>query len=139
MKYIRDEHQIFVSLRPGDDVVGSLTEVAERESLRSGLILGIGAVRDVVLGYYDLEKQDYCRRRFSGSFELLGFTGNISFRDELLFIHPHVTLSGENFKVIGGHLFEGVISAAGEFVILPGSLKISRKPDPDIKLPLWHF
>lgn len=139
MKYIRDDHQIFVSLRPGDEVIASLTEVAEKETLRSGLILGIGAVRDVVLGYYDREKQDYHRRSFSGSFELLGLTGNISFSDDRLFIHVHVTLSGKDFNVIGGHLFEGVISAAGEFIILPGGLKISRKPDPEIKLSLWHF
>jgi len=135
----QDQSQIFVSLTPGDGVVDCLEKVAKRESLGSGLILGIGAVREVTLGYYDLEQKTYHKRSFEGSFELLSFCANISFKEGELFIHPHVTLSGEDFRVIGGHLFAGVISAAGEFVIYPGNLEISRQINPDVNLPLWHF
>ena len=39
--------------------------------------------------------------------------------------------------VFGGHLFDAIITAAGEFVLIPGNERINREMNTDIGLPLW--
>ena len=62
-------------------------------------------------------------------------------KDELCFIDDNVTHltdpSDNNFNVYGGHLFEGKISAAGEFILTIGENSINRKYDVFTGLALW--
>lgn len=139
MQYRVDNDQIFVTLERGDEIVPCMTDVIRRENLKSGWILGIGAMEEVEVGYFDFPTRSYQNQAFEGEFELLSLSGNITLKDGEPFVHPHVTFSGPDFKVLGGHLFKGKISAAGEFVVIKGGITISRKMNESMGLALWNL
>ena len=113
----------------GEEVVSILTEFANQNNIGSGMVTGIGAVRDPTLGYFNLESGEYQRRRFEGIFELLKLSGNFARLDSKIFLHCHATISDADFKVFGGHLFEAEIGVTGEFYIYPGEMVVDRGPD----------
>ena len=61
----------------------------------------------------------------------------ISLKDGNYFCHTHINFSDTNYRLFGGHLFDAKITAAGEFVIIPGKKDINRKMNTNIGLPLW--
>ena len=139
MIYNKDNDKIFIKIERGEYIHLQILNVINNLSLDSGLIIGIGAVTDVELGYFNIDTKEYSSRKFTENYELVSFIGNISFRDGKRFIHTHVSLSDYSFKVIGGHLFDAKVAAAAEFVILPAKQLINRKFNSDIGLALWDF
>ena len=118
MKYKIDNNYYYVSLDPGEEINNTLENLAVKESIKAAWINGIGAIRDVEMGYYDIESKTYVRQIFKEDFELTSLIGNISIKDEKLYSHTHITFSDKDFKVYGGHMFKGTISAAGEFIMI---------------------
>lgn len=112
-----------------DEVVSTLTRFAAENKISSGTVIGIGALKDVVLGYFDLAKKEYLRKEFSGIYELLSLSGNFAKLNSETILHCHAVISDADYNVTGGHLFSGVIAVTGEFYIRPGSGIIKREPD----------
>jgi len=139
LNYKLNDGKILISMARGDEIISVLEKIAESEKVYSGLVSGIGAMEKVRVGYYDIKTKTYVDRNFNGEYELTGLTGNITLKDSHTFVHSHVTFSDENFQVFGGHLFEGYISAAGEFIIIPAKTKIHRRLDENIGLALWDL
>lgn len=137
MNYRVEKDKIFISLDRGDFINLSLTEVAKKVGLSAGWINGIGALENAELGYYDYPSKTYVKKQFYDEYELTSLSGNISIKENEVFVHTHVTLSNKSFEVFGGHLFDAQISAAGEFVMYPGSNEINREFNDDIGLALW--
>jgi len=135
MKTKRVEGGFIVILERGEEVIESLTRFVTEKGMEGGEIRGIGGVKDVLLGFYDIERKEYLKRRFDDFFELLSLTGNITLVDGKPFCHLHATLSGRDYKAIGGHLFEATISVTGEFFIRVES-KLIRKFDETTGLNL---
>ncbi|MCR8463294.1 MAG: DNA-binding protein [Candidatus Korarchaeota archaeon] len=120
-------------LEKGDDVTESLKKLAKEENL-SGFFMGIGAVADPTIGYFDVEKKQYLKMELKGSFEVLGLTGNISFLpDGEPFVHAHIILGDSNHKVLGGHLFSAKVSITLELLILR-TQKLLREKNPEFDL-----
>ena len=131
------DNLIYISLSPGDYINYSLKQVANKYTLKSGWINGIGAIKNVELGYYNLDSKNYTRKIFNDDYELTSFLGNISIVDKTPFIHSHITLSDKKFKLLGGHLFDAQVSAAGEFMIFSSQQSINRVMNEKIGLPTW--
>ena len=138
MKYIKDENKIYLSIDRGEKVNASLLEVCEQNRVEFGWINGIGAVENPELGYYDVKSKEYIKKTFEGDFEIVSLIGNMSFKDGNRFIHTHTLLTNKEFNAYGGHLFETRISAAGEFIITLGKIRIDREYNKDIGLALWN-
>ena len=113
----------------GEDVVSVLVKFASDKGIGSGSVIGLGAVKNPVLGYFDLERKEYLKIDFTGNFELLNLTGNFARLGSDVILHCHATISDAEFSVFGGHLFRGEIAVTGEFYIYPGDLDITRGPD----------
>ena len=105
MKYKKVDDKIFVSIDKGELVNQKLLEVAETENLKSGWINGLGAISDIEIGYWDIEKKVYVKQKFDSDYELLSLIGNVSLVDNKPFIHTHITFSDTKFRAFGGHLF----------------------------------
>jgi predicted DNA-binding protein with PD1-like motif len=135
MKSKKVEGGYLVVLERGEEVVKSLTDFVKENNIEGGEIYGIGGVKDVVLGFFDTTKKEYLKRRFKGNFELVSLVGNVSLLEGKPFLHLHSAVSGSDFALFGGHLFEATISVTGEFYfrIQP---KVVRKFDSDIGLNL---
>lgn len=132
-----NHERLFVILNKGELLVQSLTKVVEDNHIQGGFITGIGALKDVELGYYILEKQTYIRKHFlHEDFELIALNGNISLKEGKPFIHVHAALGRQDFSTFGGHLFEGTVAVTTEISILPLGLMPQRKLDEAIGIAL---
>ncbi|UCE66879.1 MAG: DUF296 domain-containing protein [Candidatus Zixiibacteriota bacterium] len=129
MQFTKIQNGFLVRCDIGDEVVSTLAKLAYQKDISSGIIIGIGALKNPVLGYFDMLKKEYLKKEFEGNFELLNLTGNFARLDSDIILHSHATISDVDFNVFGGHLFEGEIAVTGEFYIYPGDIIIKRGPD----------
>ena len=137
MNLIKDQNKYFISIDKDEYVNQSLLDVANNENLKSGWISGVGAIYDIEVGYFDVEKKDYVRKKFPGDYELLSISGNISIKEGDRFVHTHITFSDIEFNVFGGHLFDAKVAAAGEFLIDLCDFEVKRKYNENLGLHLW--
>ncbi len=122
-----------------EDVLSTLAAYMEQSAVRSGIVWGIGAVKDVTIGAFVSGNGQYVKTDLGGEWELLSFNGTVSMLDGRPFVHPHVVLGDAQGNVRGGHLFGAKVAVTGEFVILPARIGVSREPDLDTGLRLWRF
>ena len=64
--------------------------------------------------------------------------GNISRKDDEIFLHCHVTLADSEGRCFGGHLLDGNVAVACEFTVaVPEGAAPERTHDEDTGLALW--
>jgi hypothetical protein len=139
MKYKINNNKVFISLETGDEIIESITNVLKIEKIYSGMINGIGAIGQVELGFYNIESKEYKKESFNYDYELTSLMGNITLKDKVPFVHIHINMSDDNFKVLGGHLFSAVTAASAEVIILLNEQTIKRELDENVGLYLWDF
>ncbi len=139
MNYKKIDDKIFISIDKGELVNEKLLEVSEQEGLKSGWINGLGAISNIEIGYWDIEKKVYVKKVFDSDYELISLIGNVSLVDNKPFIHTHISFSDTTFKVFGGHLFDAEVIAAAEFCIFMSDYHLHRKLNCDIGLNLWNI
>tara|TARA_Y100001970_G_scaffold273325_1_gene371373 strand:- start:658 stop:1077 length:420 start_codon:yes stop_codon:yes gene_type:complete len=139
MKFIRDNDVIFLRLDKNEEISQSILTVAKEHKVYSCWVNGIGAIKDIELGFYNLEEKKYEKKMFKGNYELVSFMGNITLKDGQPFLHSHVTISDDKFNSFGGHFFKAKIKVAGEFCMFVSEEKIVRKMNQSIGLQLWDF
>ena len=70
-----DSQHILVRLDPNDELVTSLMQVAKEEDIALAMVQGLGAVKKVVMGVYNVPEQHYKANTLEGAFEMLSLTG----------------------------------------------------------------
>ncbi len=125
MRYMRVGDTLLIRLMTGEAIVGGLLAVAAAEHIGAASVSGIGAARDVELGYFDRAARQYERRTFPDEMEVVSLTGTLGLDDSRPIAHLHAVLSRRDFTTVGGHLFEGRAGATIELVVraLPGTLR----------------
>ena len=139
MKYTKTETGFYVRCDIGDELVSTLIEFAKENNIKSGTISGIGAVKDVVLGYFDFDKKEYLQKEFNDIYELVSLNGNFALKDNDIILHCHAVISDSSMKVFGGHLFEATIAVTGEFYFMPAGVTINRVLNNETGLFLTDF
>lgn len=127
-----------VRLPMGADLLEAITQAfRERSVPKAGFTL-IGAVTHAVVAFYDVQARKYVNREFPGAWEIATCTGNVSEKDGETFVHAHITLSGDEFQCVGGHLMPGTIIFAAELFAtpIPGKVPVRRFDEPT-GLFLW--
>src|SRR5205823_1914358 len=102
-----DKRASFVRLERGSDMLRSLTEAASELGIEAGTIQAIGAVSELVVGYYRQQEKEYLRLPFPEHLEIGSTLGNVSLKEGRPFVHMHVTATRPDGTTIGGHLMEG--------------------------------
>ena len=138
MYYKSEKDKIYLSINKGEYLNESLLRICTDNALQFAWINGIGAILDPEVGYYDVENKNYIKKTFLGDFELVSLIGNLTYKDDVPFIHTHISFSGTDFKVYGGHLFDCKIAAAGEFILFIGKNRLQRTYNDGIGLSLWN-
>jgi predicted DNA-binding protein with PD1-like motif len=118
-----------VILKIGEELLSSLTRFAKEENVIAGSIHAIGALRDFELGYYYLDKKEYGRKKFSEVAELISCSGNLAIKEGNPFVHIHVAMGREDYTVIGGHFFSGIVTVTAEVLLFPFPEKMDRTYD----------
>ena len=137
MKYRKVGEKIFVSLKTGDLINKSLTEISVKENISNAWINGIGAIDSVEVGYMDVVNKKYQKRNFNDNYELISLIGNITMKDGVPFVHTHITFSDTEYKVFGGHLFDAKITATGEIILTVADSKIDRQFNENVGIHTW--
>ncbi len=128
MKYQQIGENFYgVLLEVGEDCIQDLAKLVHQEHWGAGAIHGIGAVRNVVLGYFSPERQSYLRQEFGGHYELVSCQGNFSWYDGRPLVHLHATIADEKSQTYGGHLLAATISIAGEFFFRSSTIQWHRE------------
>ena len=118
-----------IRLARGEEIIRALAEWAGRTGLPGGRISGLGAMRDVSLGYYDESLRDYRKSDHPGPVEILSLSGGVSLLKEKPFIHIHAVIGDSEGRAWGGHLFRGTVTATAEIYVLPSRQVLRRSQD----------
>ena len=136
MRYTKTKSGFLIRCDIGDEIVSTITDFATENNIDSGTISGIGAVKDVVLGYFDFNNKEYLQKEFDGIFELVSLNGNFARKGDEIILHCHAVISDSEMRAYGGHLFSGIIAVTGEFYINLAGITINRAPDKETGLNL---
>jgi predicted DNA-binding protein with PD1-like motif len=132
----RGERTFVVVFDKDDEVVESLTRFASRERLRASQVTAIGALRDVVLGYFDRDTREYRRIPLTEQVEVLSLLGVITLDGEKPKLHAHVVVGRADGSARGGHLLEGHVWPTLEVVVEELPKHLQRRTDPESGLAL---
>jgi len=133
-----------IRLKRGEEVIRTLASWAGQAGIPGGMLSGLGAMKEVTLGYFDDTKREYRKWEFKDPVEILSLSGGISILHDKPYIHLHAVIGDAEGRAWGGHLFQGIITATGEIYVLPARRKIARVPDSEgpfnlLDLPTFPF
>lgn len=139
MKTINLKSHLIIRLEKGEEIVSSIIKACEENNIKLGILTGIGAMSYVEVGYFDTDKKEYFSNEYKGNLEILSLMGNITRKDEKVYLHPHITFANEENSAKGGHLNKGIISATGEIIIQVIDGRVNRYFNEEIGLNLMEL
>jgi predicted DNA-binding protein with PD1-like motif len=128
------EREHLLVLEKDEKVVANILKAAGDLGIVGGWVSGLGSVKDAELGYYDLPKRAYLKRRFEEDMELAGALGNIAMAGSERILHLHCSVSGPELISFCGHLFEAKVAVTVEFLLRDFGQRIERADDPSVGL-----
>ena len=123
-------------LDSGDEVVESVTKLAQDLDLRASRLSGVGAFDRVVLGFYDFGARDYNRNPLDAQVELLSLLGDVALKDGKPQLHARVVVATADGMARGGHLLEARVHPTLELMIEEAPGHLQREFDPSSGLAL---
>lgn len=129
MEYIRTGNTYVVRLDRKDEVMNCLRKLAEKENITLAHITGLGASDHVEMGCYDVDTKQYHLNTYEGAMEITNLTGNITRKDNEVYLHVHITVADENQRALGGHLNTCIISGTCELFVTVLEGTVNRKAD----------
>jgi predicted DNA-binding protein with PD1-like motif len=140
MQYLKTTGGYAIRLERGEEVWSALAEFAESHlGGNAAMVVGIGAIENPVLGWFDRKAGEYVEKEFEGDWEIVSLLGNITTVDGKPFPHLHASLSGRDMQMVGGHFFRGVCAATVEVFLRDRGVAIERVADPSSPLKLWSL
>ena len=126
-----------VVLDSGDEVIGCLTGFAKAQRLGAAQFTGLGALSDVVLGFFDWQTKQYRRIPVREQVEVVSLVGDVGLGpDGQPTLHPHVVCSRSDGGAVGGHLLEAHVRPTLEVVLTESPSHLRRRKDPESGLAL---
>jgi uncharacterized protein len=125
-------------LDTGSDLVVEIERFCTEQGVLAGQVTVIGAVRRARYAYYEQDDHRYRELESDTHHEIIGFTGNISLKEDRPFLHAHATFADADGATVGGHLLKGCEVFAAEVMIreLTG-VTLVRTHDDETGLALW--
>jgi predicted DNA-binding protein with PD1-like motif len=125
-------------LETGTDLVEEIERFCAEQGVMAAQVTVIRAVRRARYAYYQQEDRRYRELESDTHHEIVGFTGNVSLRDDRPFLHAHATLADADGATVGGHLLRGIEVFAAEVMIRElAGVSLVRHPDEETGLALW--
>src|SRR3989344_1604445 len=138
MQAVQIHNGFFLIFARGGDFVPTLTRFCEEQVVHWGQFQAIGAVEDVEIGYYDLERQEYAFRSEAGPLEVASMDGNVAEGNGQPMVPAHAVILrvDETLECIGAHLKSARIAATLELCLWLVSQPLMRAPDDETGLDL---
>ncbi len=139
MKFKQIEEKYFIRVDKNEEIVQVLKDFCHAEEIKAAVFTGFGAVKAVTLGFFDPETKKYSEKTFNEFMEITCLIGNVSQKDNQVYLHAHLSASKADFSVIGGHLAGAAVSATAEICLIPSNGNLKRKFDEDVGLNIYDF
>ena len=139
MEYRKYGQTIVLRLDPGDEIISSLTALAENENIRTAQVQGLGAANHAKIALYDLEKKEFHRKTLDVPMEIASLNGNITRKDGKPYLHVHIGLATPELTLFGGHLVECVISVTAEIFVKICDGEVGRRLDDATGINIFQF
>jgi uncharacterized protein len=137
--YQNRERTFIVVLESGDEVIDTLTTFAKSQGLSASHFTGIGAFRDVTLGFFDWQRKDYRHIEMAEQVEVLSLLGDIAITDGEPRLHAHVVVGRSDGTAHGGHLLAGHVRPTLEIVLIESPALLRRSYDHESGLALINL
>jgi len=130
---------VFARLSEGEDLLETVTHVAEKSHITAGFFILIGTLKKAKLGFYHQGKYEIIK--IDSPIEIVSCMGNISLKENKPFAHAHISVSNDKGGVMGGHVMPGcTVAATGELVLIEAAdARLHRKLDKKTQLFLWSM
>lgn len=128
-----------ISIQNHAEITKAITAFVKEHDIKAGTIVGLGAVNETTLRFFDPATKEFVDKTFSEQMEITNLTGNISQKDGKHYVHMHVTLGRNDYTALAGHFLTAKINGAGEFVIESFDGAVDRYHDEDTGLNLYKF
>lgn len=113
-------------------------EFATAEDIDSAFFVGLGAVRDATVYYYDQDECTYQSVQFDEPLEVTPVVGNISKLEGEPSAHTHTALSRRDGTTLAGHL-DKATTFAGELYLTAFKKELAPEYNPKTELDLWSL
>jgi predicted DNA-binding protein with PD1-like motif len=126
-------------LESGEEAMDCLKRFAAQERLDAAHFTAIGAFRDAVLGFYELERKEYRRNPVGEQVEVVSLVGDVTAGEKEggpPTVHAHVVVGRADGTALGGHLIEAHVRPTLEIVITETPAHLRRRKDPASGLAL---
>ncbi len=120
----------------GDEAMACLKQFAEQHRIGAAQITGIGAFRDVTLGYFDWEKKEYRKIPVDEQVEVLSLIGDVAQEDGTPKVHAHIVVGRLDGSTRGGHLMEGHVRPTLEVILTESPAHLRKEHDEQSGLAL---
>ena len=121
----------------GDEVNETLLAFAREHRVDSAHFTGIGALTDVVLGYFEWDRKEYKRIPVHEQVEVVSLVGNIARSPEGgPALHAHIVVGRSDGMAMGGHLLGGHVRPTLEVALTESPAYLQRAIDPETGLAL---
>jgi predicted DNA-binding protein with PD1-like motif len=120
-KLIQDhqgERTFAVIFDTGDEVIAGLRSFALGANLLGARFSAIGALQDVTLGFFDIERKEYRKIPVREQVEVLSLVGNVAAHEGRPQIHAHVVVGKRDGTAHGGHLLEAHVRPTLEVIVV---------------------
>ena len=135
-RWARRGGRLVVVLPRGADVLEGILAAAAEAGVASGTFVGLGAIEDPRLAWFDRDTREYRDRVLPGVWEIAQLTGNLTRYDGEPRIHAHATVSGPDLTARAGHLVGGTVGVTCEVSLSEWDPPVERRLDPAFDLPL---
>ena len=144
MDYRKFGETYYIRLDRGDEIIGSLLDVCEKEKIQSATFSGIGGCSSAEIQTFIPESGQFEVRNLKGMLELVSLIGNVvSDESGTLHHHTHAAFAykenGEH-RMDAGHIKSIEVLYTAEIELRPvtgGTIK--RKSDPETGTGFWDF
>lgn len=143
MEYKNLNGEIYLRVDPYEELLAAIIKTCEQEKIFGGNFQGVGACSEITLSAFVPAENDFVVKDFSGMFEIVSLTGNITSDAEKINLHAHAMFSyldeQKNLQCIGGHLRRALINYTAEIIIRPANSVIGRRFDIVPNVGVWDF
>ena len=120
----------------GDEITWTFRRFVTEQQLLASRFTAVGAVSDVVLGFFDPVKKKYKKIPIREQMEVLSLVGDVTVNQGTTEFHAHIVLGKSDGTAHGGHLLEGHVFPTLEMILVESPEYLTRRFDYETGLAL---
>ncbi|MGH7550024.1 MAG: PPC domain-containing DNA-binding protein [Gemmatimonadota bacterium] len=127
---------LLIVLSRGSEVLEEIREAARDAAIESASFVGLGAVEQLRLAWFDRYETRYRESTLEGVWEIASLIGNVTRYEGAPRVHAHLVASDRSCHVRAGHLVGGVVAVTCEITLTPFDAPVERRFEEAFNLPL---